>query len=130
MTTSSAYPGTERCASTLPKGAERRGRGALTAWNMIDERRCCLPVRGWLDRSHWHRRPLFQALTVRHSRHTQRHRKQLSPHLPSRNGPLIAHIPHFDAETVLQFENGSIFLMAADGRCVHALHSTLYPEAR
>jgi hypothetical protein len=50
--------------------------------------------------------------------------------LAERNGPLIAHIPHFDAETVLQVENGSIFLMAADGRCVHTLHSALYPEAR
>jgi hypothetical protein len=45
--------------------------------------------------------------------------------LAERNGALIAHIPHFDADTVLQFANGSIFHMVDDGRYVPAPRSAL-----
>jgi len=45
--------------------------------------------------------------------------------LAERNGPLIAHIPRFNADTVLQFENGSVFCMAADGHCIPAPRSAI-----
>jgi hypothetical protein len=69
-------------------------------------------------------------LTVRHSQHTPKAQETAIAALAERNGPLIAHIPHFDAETVLQFENGSIFLMAAPMAAAFTLYIRLCTRRR
>lgn len=116
--------GQVRCLTALSKD-----RGSLTAWNMIASGDVVCQfedgsiVRIGIDGRY------FKADRAALAAHTKAQETAIAA-LAERNGPLIAHIPHFDAETVLQFENGSIFLMAADGRCVHTLHSALYPETR
>jgi hypothetical protein len=104
-------------------------RGSLTAWNMIASGDVvCQFADGSIVRIGIDGR-YFKSDRAALAAHTKAQGAAIAA-LAERNGPLIAHIPHFDAETFLQFENGSIFLMAADGHCVHTLHSALYPEAR
>jgi hypothetical protein len=116
--------GQVRCLTALS-----RDRGSLTAWNMIASGdvvcrfKDCSIVRIGIDGRY------FKADRMALAAHTEAQEKAIAA-LAERNGPLIAHVPHFNADTVLQFENGSIFHMAKDGRCVPAPRSTLYPEAR
>jgi hypothetical protein len=65
-----------------------------------------------------------RAALAAHAAHTEAQGTAIAA-LAERNGPLIAHIPRFDADTVLQFENGRVFRMAADGRCIPAPRSAI-----
>ncbi|MHB8243269.1 MAG: hypothetical protein ACYDHN_14925 [Solirubrobacteraceae bacterium] len=112
------------CLTALSKD-----RGSLTAWNMIASGDVvCRFEDGSIARIGIDGR-YFKSDRQALAAHTEAQETAIAA-LAERNGPLIAHIPHADADTVLQFENGSIFLMADDGRCVPAPRSALYPEAR
>jgi hypothetical protein len=113
-----------RCLTALSKD-----RGSLTAWNMIASGDVvCRFEDGSIVRIGIDGR-YFKSDRAALAGHTEAQETAIAA-LAERNGPLIAHIPHFDADTVLQFENGSIFRMADDGRCVPAPRSALYPETR
>jgi hypothetical protein len=104
-------------------------RGSLTAWNMIASGDVvCRFEDGSIARIGIDGR-YFKSDRAALAAHTEAQETAIAA-LAERNGPLIAHIPHFDADTVLQFENGSIFFIADYGRCVPAPRSALYPEAR
>jgi hypothetical protein len=108
-----------RCLTGLSKD-----RGSLTAWNMIASGDVvCRFEDGSIARIGIDGR-YFKSDRAALAAHTGAQETAIAA-LAERNGPLIAHIPHFDADTVLQFENGSIFRMADDGRCVPAPRSAL-----
>lgn len=111
--------GQARCLTALSKE-----RGSLTAWNMIASGDVvCRFQDGSIARIGIDGR-YFKADRTALAAHTKAQETAIAA-LAERNGPLIAHIPHFDADTVLQFENGSIFRMTGDGRCVPAPRSAL-----
>jgi hypothetical protein len=108
-----------RCLTALSKE-----RGSLTAWNMIASGDVvCRFKDGSIARIGIDGR-YFKSDRAALAAHTEPQETAIAA-LAERNGPLIAHIPHFDADTVLQFENGSIFRMADDGRCVPSPRSAL-----
>jgi hypothetical protein len=99
-------------------------RGSLTAWNMIASGDVvCRFEDGSIARIGIDGR-YFKADRAALAAHTEAQETAIAA-LAERNGPLIAHIPGFDADTVLQFENGRVFRMAADGRCVPAPRSAI-----
>jgi hypothetical protein len=105
-------------------GALSRDRGSLTAWNMIASGDVvCRFKDGSIVRIGIDGR-YFNADRAALAAHTEAQETAIVA-LAERNGPLIAHIPRFDADTVLQFENGRVFRMAADGRCIPAPRSAI-----
>jgi hypothetical protein len=99
-------------------------RGSLTAWNMIASGDVvCRFKDGSIVRIGIDGR-YFNADRAALAAHTEAQETAIAA-LAERNGPLIAHIPRFDADTVLQFENGRVFRMAADGRCIPAPRSAI-----
>jgi hypothetical protein len=108
-----------RCLTGLSKD-----RGSLTAWNTIasGDAVCRFKdgsiVRIGIDGRY------FKADRAALAAHTEAQETAIAA-LAERNGPLIAHIPRFDADTVRQFENGRVFRMADDGRCVPAPRSAI-----
>jgi hypothetical protein len=110
------------CLTALSKD-----RGSLTAWNMIATGDVvCRFEDGSIARIGIDGR-YFTSDRAALAAHTEAQEAAIAA-LAERNGPLIAHIPRFDADTVLQFENGSTFRMAEDGRCVPAPRSALAQE--
>ncbi len=108
-----------RCLRGLSKE-----RGSLTAWNMIASGDVvCRFKDGSIVRIGIDGR-YFNADRTALAAHTEAQETAIAA-LAERNGPLIAHIPRFDADTVLQFENGRVFRMAADGRCIPAPRSAI-----
>jgi hypothetical protein len=104
-----------------------KDRGPLTAWNMLasGDVVCRFEdgsvVRVGIDGRY------FKSDRAALAAHTEAQETAIAA-LAERNGALIAHVPHFDAATVLQFANGSTFRMAEDGRCVPAPRSALTQE--
>ncbi|MGD1056213.1 MAG: hypothetical protein ABR992_02250 [Solirubrobacteraceae bacterium] len=108
-----------RCLTALS-----RDRGSLTAWNMIASGDVvCRFEDGSIVRIGIDGR-YFKADRASLAAHTEAQEQAIAA-LAERNGPLIAHIPRFDADTVLQFENGRVFRLAADGRCIPAPRSAI-----
>jgi hypothetical protein len=108
-----------RCLSELSRDS-----GSLTAWNMIASGDVvCRFEDGSIVRIGIDGR-YFKSNRTALAAHTEAQETAIAA-LAERNGPLIAHIPRFDADTVLQFENGRVFRMAADGRCIPAPRSAI-----
>jgi hypothetical protein len=109
------------CLSHLSKDHD-----SLTAWNMIaggdvvcqfaDDSIIRVGIDGRYFRTH-------RAALKKHNEAQGTAIKALS----KRKGPLLEYMPRLNGDVLVQFSNGSIFLMAEDGRCVPAPRSALAP---
>jgi hypothetical protein len=103
-------------------------RGSLTAWNMIAGGDV---VCRFADGSHIRvgiDGRSFPTLRRALKKHAEAQGTAIKA-LAKRKGPLLEYMPRLNGDVVVQFENGSIFLITEDGRCTPAPRSALTPYA-